>query len=80
MNVGVGVVANAFAAHAKPGAAPMANIAQMNANAPVSAPNSGNPFAQGGAAAQNAIADAAAKAEGNPFAQAAAPASKNPFA
>lgn len=80
MNVGVGVTANAFAAHAKPGAAPMASVAQMNANAPVSAPNGGNPFAQGGQAAQNAIADAAAKAEGNPFAQTSGAGSTNPFA
>ena len=78
--IGTGSAGNAFAVHGNPNAAPAPSVAQMNANAPVSAPNSANPFAQGGQAAQNAIADAAAKSEGNPFAQAAAPASKNPFA
>ena len=72
MNIGVGVVANAFAGYANPNAAPAA-VPGQNAQM-VATPNTGNPFggaapAQTGAPAQSA----------NPFAQ-SAPAGGNPFA
>lgn len=76
LNIGVGVVANAFAGYAIPNATPATQQSAPGANAQtIEQSNAGNPFAaQGQAQAQPAQS-------ANPFAQQGQPASNgNPFA
>lgn len=74
MNIGVGVVANAFAGYANPNAAPAA-VPGQNAQT-VTTPNTSNPFNAGGA--QQQVAQPAQSA--NPFSQSAPAGNVNPFA
>lgn len=78
LNIGVGVVANAFANYANPNAQPAAAVVAPGTNAQVvEQGNAGNPFAaQGQAQAQpaqstNPFAQTQPASNGNPFAQSA---------
>lgn len=74
MNIGVGVVANAFAGYAIPNAAPAA-VPGQNAQT-VATSNTGNPFNQGG---QQQTQSAQPAQSANPFSQSTS-AGVNPFA
>lgn len=80
LNIGQGVVVNAFQQYADPSkAASVTPVPGANAQTQTQGP-SGNPFANtGGQPAQQANAGAAAQS-GNPFAQQASGAQGNPFA